>query len=237
MGSKKRVESFVPSSDKIPQIIIQTWKNDNVPIKYKNMVESIRGLNPHFEYKFFTDNDIDIFLQTNYPDYYRTYLALPITIQKIDFFRYIAVYHYGGFYFDLDMNGLQPLDETVLNNDCVFPVDEMINTDMCNQQRYVHFCKNDMFFLLGQYAFAAKPKHPFIKLLIDSIHVNIGQILQQHNVSPNKELYVYSTTGPDFVSKLYMDYLNKPNIKILHNNTRQYFGKYAQHNYFGTWKA
>jgi hypothetical protein len=90
---------------------------------------------------------------------------------------------------------------------------------------------------LGQYAFAAKPKHPFIKLLIDSIHVNIGQILQQHNVSPNKELYVYTTTGPDFVSKLYMDYLNKPNIKILHNNTRQYFGKYAQHKYFGTWKG
>jgi hypothetical protein len=93
-----------------------------------------------------------------------------------------------------------------------------------------------MYFLLGQYAFGAKPKDPFIKLLIDTIHLNIEQTIKQYNTSSNKEIYVYVTTGPDFVSNLYMNYSNKNSIKILHNGKRQYFGKYAQHNFFGSWK-
>jgi len=236
--NEKAVDEAVglKSENKIPKIIIQTWKTNDVPIKYKNMVDSIKTMNPDFEYKFFSDHDIEKFLKDNYPDYYITYSRLPIKIQKIDFFRYVAIYHYGGFYFDLDMNSLEPLDDSVLNNKCVFPVDEIINRDMCKQQRYSDFCNNNMFFLLGQYAFGAKAKDPFIKLLVDSIHTNINEIVQKYNSTLNKEIYVYSTTGPDFVSKLYIDYAHQYEVKILHNNTRQYFGKYAQHNYFGTWK-
>jgi len=224
------------NTDTIPKIIIQTWKTQTVPLKYKTMVDSLRNLNPDYEYKFFSDNDIDEFLKKNYPDYYMTYAKLPIKIQKIDFFRYIAVYHFGGFYFDLDMKGLQPLDEIVLNNQCVFPVDEMINSELCKQKRYQHFCSQNMYFLLGQYAFAAKAKDPFIKLLIDNIHMNIGEIIQKYSMVANKEMYVYTTTGPDYVSNLYLQYNDKLNVKILHNNKRQYFGNYAQHKFFGTWK-
>jgi|694.fasta_scaffold01837_8 hypothetical protein len=223
--------------NKIPKIIIQTWKTAEIPEKYKKMVNSLRSLNPDFEYKFFSDEDIEFFIKSNYPDYYMTYDRLPIKIQKIDFFRYIAIYHYGGFYFDLDMNGLEPLDNLVLNNDCVFPVDEIIKQDMCRQERYAYFCNNNMYFLLGQYAFGAKVQNLFIKSLIDHIHINIDKIISLYNISRNKEIYVYTTTGPDFVSKVYLDFINKNSIKILHNNTRQQFGKYAQHKYFGTWKV
>jgi hypothetical protein len=118
----------------------------------------------------------------------------------------------------------------------VFPVDEIINKNMCQQARYNYFCKNDMYYLLGQYAFGAKPKHPFIQLLIDTIHSNIDEIIQQYSMSTNKEIYVYSTTGPDYVSKVFLNYSEKDRIKVLHNNSRQYFGNYAQHKYFGTWK-
>jgi len=89
---------------------------------------------------------------------------------------------------------------------------------------------------LGQYAFAAKAKDPFIKLLIDNIHMNIGEIIQKYSMVANKEMYVYTTTGPDYVSNLYLQYNDKLNVKILHNNKRQYFGNYAQHKFFGTWK-
>jgi mannosyltransferase OCH1-like enzyme len=223
-------------NNKIPKIIIQTWKTADIPVKYEKMVNSLKTLNPEYKYKFFSDVDIEKFLTEHYPDYLVTYKKLPIVIQKIDFFRYIAIYHFGGFYFDLDMNGLEPLDEMLLKNECVFPVDEIINGSMCKQQRYSNFCNGNMYFLLGQYAFGAKPKDPFIKLLIDTIHLNIEQTIKQYNTSSNKEIYVYVTTGPDFVSNLYMNYSNKNSIKILHNGKRQYFGKYAQHNFFGSWK-
>lgn len=237
------VEGFETNKgSQIPKIIIQTWKTENIPEKYRNLVDSVKQKNPDYEYKFFTDLEIETFLRENYPNYYETYTKLPIKIQKIDFFRYIAIYHYGGFYFDLDMNALQPLDYEILQYDCVFPVDEIIRNDMCNQQRYQFFCKNDMYFLLGQYAFGAKPKNPFIKQLVDSIHKNIDDIhkvfsiMQGKNGVKNMEFFVYSTTGPDFVSNEYLLYENKKSVKILDNNTRQFFGKYAQHNYFGTWK-
>jgi mannosyltransferase OCH1-like enzyme len=72
--------------NQIPKIIIQTWKSNEIPIKYSQDIKSVRALNPNFQYLFFTDEDIDTFIKTKYPMWYSTYLKLPIKIQKIDFF-------------------------------------------------------------------------------------------------------------------------------------------------------
>uniref|UniRef100_A0A6C0EU63 Glycosyltransferase n=1 Tax=viral metagenome TaxID=1070528 RepID=A0A6C0EU63_9ZZZZ len=228
----KKIQYFVEKTT-IPKIIIQTWKDNNIPAKYNAMIDSIKKMNTDYKYMFFTDDDIETFLKGHYPEYYKTYLKLPIKIQKIDFFRYIVIYHYGGFYMDLDMNGIQNFDD-LLNYKCVFPVDEIIQKKMCINKRYKPFCDRNQYFLLGQYAFAAEPRNQFIKLLIDTIHENIDKYVNNVN---NSELYVYRTTGPDYVTNLYLDYENKDDIKILHNNKRQYFGDYAKHNYFGSWKT
>jgi mannosyltransferase OCH1-like enzyme len=217
----------------IPKIIIQTWKSNSVPQRYMQLIESIKQNNPDYEYLFFTDNDIEIFLKTNYPEYYQTYLNLPVKIQRIDFFRYIAIYHYGGFYMDLDMLCLSSFDN-LLNHSCIFPVDEFIRQDMCKLYRYKNFCDRGYYYLLGQYAFAASPKHPFIKILIDKIHSNINKYIKYVNF--NSEDYIYKTTGPDFVTELFMNYSDKDDILVLNNGKRQFFGDYAKHNYFGTWK-
>jgi len=217
----------------IPKIIIQTWKTNTIPQRYMQLIESIKQYNPDYQYIFFTDDDIEDFLKTNYPEYYRTYLNLPITIQRIDFFRYIAVYHFGGFYMDLDMLCLKSFD-SLLKHKCVFPVDEFITENLCHYRRYRGFCQKENYFLLGQYAFAAAPRHPFIKRLIDYIHKNINYYIKYVNY--DSEDYVYKTTGPDFVTNLYIDDDDKDNIIILNNGKRQFFGDYAKHNYFGTWK-
>jgi mannosyltransferase OCH1-like enzyme len=146
----------------IPKIIIQTWKSNSIPNRYIPLIDSIKQHNPDYQYLFFTDNAIEHFLKINYPQYYQTYLHLPIKIQKIDFFRYVAVYHYGGFYMDLDMSCLKSFDD-LLRYDCIFPVDEFISEYMCKFPRYKNICDKGQYFLLGQYAFASSPKHPFIK--------------------------------------------------------------------------
>jgi len=217
----------------IPKIIIQTWKSNSIPQRYMQLIDSIKKYNPDYEYLFFTDSDIEQFLKTHYSEYYETYVRLPIKIQRIDFFRYIAVYHFGGFYMDLDMHCLKPFDE-LLKYSCVFPVDEFIHKHMCQLNRYKIFCDKGYYYLLGQYAFAAAPKHPFIKNLIDNIHKNINLYIQHLN--SDSEDYVYKTTGPDFVTSLYMNFPYKEDIFIINNGKRQYFGDYAKHNYFGTWK-
>ena len=219
--------------NKIPRIIIQTWKDDTIPERYLPLIDSLKKHNPGYNYLFFTDQTIEKFLNENYPHYYDTYLKLPIKIQKIDFFRYIAVYHYGGFYMDLDVNGLKPFD-TLLNKKCIFPIDEIITKTRCSNERFKPFCDRNTFFLLGQYSFAAVPRHPFIKKLIDAIHMNVNDYIKKVNLHSLD--YVYQTTGPDFVTDLYIAYPNKNEISILDNGKYQHFGDYAKHNYFGTWK-
>jgi inositol phosphorylceramide mannosyltransferase catalytic subunit len=221
------------SNGKIPKIIIQTWKSNVVPQRYMSLIESVKINNPDYNYLFFTDENIEDFFKMHYPSYYHTYLKLPVKIQKIDFFRYVAIYHYGGFYLDLDMNVLQPFDK-LLKYSCVFPIDEYIDVRLCKHLRYKPYCDRGQTFLLGQYAFAAAPKHPFIKELIDKIHSNINKYIK--NVNYESEDYIYKTTGPDFVTDIYMDYKDKNSISILDVGRRQYFGNYAVHNFFGTWK-
>mgnify|MGYP000985786126 FL=1 len=161
----------------IPKIIIQTWKTKVIPDKYKEDVASVKKYNSDYQYIFFSDDDIENFLKENYPEYYETYSKLPVKIQKIDFFRYIAVYHYGGFYFDLDITGMYPLKE-LLDYECVFPVDQNIPKNKCNRRRLKKYCKANMDILLGQYAFGARQYNPFIKLLIDTIHNNIDKYVK-----------------------------------------------------------
>ena len=62
------------------------------------------------------------------------------------------------------MRALAPLDD-LLNYDSVFPLDMHITEQRCiaNSKRYKKFCDNDVKFLVGQYAFGAKPRHLFIK--------------------------------------------------------------------------
>jgi len=219
--------------DLIPKIIIQTWKTSIIPSKYTKLIDSIKQYNPDYKYLFFTDKEIETFLKVNYPEYHQTYLNLPIKIQRIDFFRYVAIYHYGGFYMDLDMNCLKSFDD-LLKYNCIFPVDEFIADSMCKLPRYKTICDKGQYFLLGQYAFAAAPRDPFIKNIIDVIHANIDRYVK--NVIYNSDDYVYKTTGPDFVTNVYINYPEKKDIFVLSNGKRQYFGDYAKHNFFGTWK-
>ena len=163
---------------------------------------------------------------------------MPVIIQKIDFFRYIAVYHYGGFYFDVDIESLEPLDDNLLFFDANFPLDEIMNDEDCEKDRYHSYCEKSFNNLLGQYAFGAKKNNDFIKVLIDNIHNNIDNIIEKYNnLEDKKDLqFVYDSTGPDYVTYNYLEYKNRQSIKILQYDKSQYFGKYAIHKWLGTWK-
>ena len=73
---------------KIPKIIHQTYKNYNLPEIYKMCQTEIKRLHPDFEYLFYTDNDMDRLIKTQFPEYYEKFNELPRMIMKIDMFRY-----------------------------------------------------------------------------------------------------------------------------------------------------
>jgi mannosyltransferase OCH1-like enzyme len=207
--------------------IIQTWKDNRIPIKYLKLRNQLKKHNPHANYIFFTDNDIEIFIKTQFPQYINFFNNLPFKIQKIDFFRYLAVYYYGGVYFDLDYESLKPLSSLFNESNAIFPVEFLNNTDLILRQQGFKP-------LIGNYAFYAPKNHPFLKLIIDNIVNN--RIKIKNNISQNK--YVYYTTGPVMVTQSYLDFKDKLNVDLIKPNPfkKSHFGIYGKHMNMGSWK-
>ena len=208
--------------------IIQTWKTSEIPHYYSAYMDKLAHYNEGYTHVFFTDETIIKFFTFVCPEYYDTFRGLKYKIQQIDFFRYLAVYHYGGIYLDLDMEIVASFDD-INKEKCVFPV-ELSNTG-----------GNDI--LVGNYAFYAPKGHPFLKHIIDNI-VNPPMTLseieeaQKNNGDDKEHVYVYCTTGPELVTRCYWTYPNRDEIELIkpENNENNCFGKYGFHRCFGTWK-
>jgi mannosyltransferase OCH1-like enzyme len=211
--------------------IIQTYKSyDSIPINLKSLVNKIKEYNPNWNYIFFSDKDIMCFINSIKDvneAYYETFFNLKYKIQQLDFFRYLAVYYYGGLYLDLDIDikmSFNDLDTTK----CTFPNEMKNNTDNILQSQ-------GMYNLIGNYAFYAPRYDPFIKNIIDNI---VRQRIQDKYIPKNHNSYVYYTTGPVLVSQTYIDYEDKDKINIIepYPFSRSFFGKYGKHVNYGSWK-
>ncbi|MGA2871729.1 MAG: glycosyltransferase, partial [Verrucomicrobiota bacterium] len=107
----------------IPARIIQTAKTRDLPLMAQAAMANMKCLNPGFEYRFFDDQEVNAFVQSEFPQYFELFQSFPYRIQKYDFFRYLAVFRLGGFYFDLDVFLARGLEE-LRSHSCVFPFEE-----------------------------------------------------------------------------------------------------------------
>jgi len=213
--------------------IIQTWKTTAIPATCYPFVMKIRELNKNYNHTIFTDNDIINFITNKFPEYLNTFVNFKYKIQQIDFFRYLAIYYYGGVYLDIDMEIVLPFDDLDLYK-CMFPIEYKNNK---NEN------KKDIG-LIGNYAFYSPRQHPFIKHIIDNIvNFDLSEEDIEKHISKHPDdkewAYVYHTTGPDLVTRCYYSYENKNDIILLEPDTFEdcCFGKYGKHNSFGYWKS
>jgi len=95
---------------KIPKIIHQTWKTNDIPEELTSCVESWKKLNPNWKYILWTDKEMDSFVEKHFPEFYKTYTTYPSGIFRADLFRLLAIYKMGGVYVDLDMKCIKSLD-------------------------------------------------------------------------------------------------------------------------------
>jgi mannosyltransferase OCH1-like enzyme len=143
----------------IPRRIIQTAKRRTLSLKQQAMTANLKLLHPDYEYCFFDDDDVAAFVSREFPQYQRVFDGFPSNIQRFDFFRYLAVYRLGGFYFDLDVllaRELTPL----LQARGVFPFEGLTFSRLLRRL--------GMDWELGNYAFGASAGHPFLAAVIDN---------------------------------------------------------------------
>jgi len=143
----------------VPARIIRTAKRRALTLKRQAMVTNPGLLNPDFEYFFFDDEDVERFIEWEYPQSRFAFRAFPFPIQRYDFFRYLAVYRLGGFYVDLNVllasvvAGLRPTG-------CVFSFDGLTLSRLLRS--------NGMDWGIGNYAFGAALEHPFLRAVIEN---------------------------------------------------------------------
>lgn len=226
---------------KIPKRIIQTNKSLDLAVVEKAAVANVRLLNADFEYMFFDDRQVEEFIDKEFPQYRDIYNSFPVRIQRYDFFRYLAIYRYGGFYLDMDVllaSGLSVL----LDAGCVFPFEALtINTYLRDE--------HGMDWEVGNYAFGAAPGHPFVRAIIDNC------IRAQENPSWVREMArsvprlfrddysVLYTTGPLLVSRTLTEFPEASKYvtilfpeDVCDQRSWNYFGRLGVHLRTGSWR-
>lgn len=163
----------------IPKNIFQSWISKDLHPEIQKKVDKMKSLNPEYTYQLYTDSEIDEFVNTFYPDKIsECFNRLNIPVAKVDFWRYLVLYKYGGIYVDLDSSINISLSEFINENDTA------IITAETNPNTFV------------QWALIFDKKHPILKKVIELVIENI-----QNNSYPND---VLKMTGPQVLSKAIM---------------------------------
>ena len=184
---------------KIPKIIHQTWKNDQLPEAFKLYSQSWRDMLPGWEYRLWTDEMNREFVRAHYPDFLRKYDDYPKNIQRADAIRYLLLQTYGGLYVDLDFECLKP-EFVFLLEDADF---------ISGKEPYVHSKRFGREYIICNALMASAPNHPFM-----------GYVIQRMMNHPNGWNVRYggdilASTGPFLLSDAYKNYPQKEGIKII----------------------
>jgi mannosyltransferase OCH1-like enzyme len=130
--------------------------------------------------KFWTDSSAHAFIATHYPSFLHTYESYPHPIQRADAVRYFLLYHYGGIYLDLDLAPYRPLTPLL---------------------QYPSFACLTMPTGISNDALGSVPRHPFYKLVIDSLEAYDRNWLVRY-------ITIMYSTGPLFLSVTWIEFLH-----------------------------
>ncbi len=184
---------------RIPKIIHQTWKDENLPKAFQILSETWREMLPGWEYRLWTDDMNRKFVRTHYPDFLEKYDAYPKNIQRADAIRYLLLQTYGGLYVDLDFECLEPEFITLLE-DADFVV---------GKEPYAHSDRYGMEYIICNALMASVPNNPFLEYVIQRMTNH------PHGWNVKKGEDILNSTGPFLLTDAYKSYHKKEGVKLI----------------------
>jgi len=156
----------------ISKIIWQTYSDtwENLPDYIKVDANNWKDMNPDWDYKFYDEQARRDFIQTYYPEWYHHYEKIAIPFIRADFWRYLALYKFGGVYCDLDTYCTEPLSSWI-----DFDAD-MIATDSDH---------SDYGYAIETYALIVAPESKFMKAVVDKMIYRIENYLGHGDYAVN----------------------------------------------------
>lgn len=230
------------SDGNIPRRLIQTGKTRRLTLLEQAALASLTALNPGFEHVYFTDQDVDAFLDREFPEYRAVFDRFRYPIQKFDFFRYLAVYRLGGFYFDLDVFFARGLDD-LISKGCVFPFEELTLNQHLRDGLGLDY-------EIGNYGFGAAPGHPFLRAVIENCvraqaeTTWVAPMLAGIPAPFRSGFEVLNTTGPGLVTRTFAE---RPDLArdvtvlfpedVCDERSWHNFGHYGVHLMAASWRT
>ncbi len=218
----------------IPKIIHLIRKEQTVPEHYKAYYDRMVSLHPAWTIHSYDDEDMLQWVARHYPGLLEPYTRFPHAIQRSDLFRMLVVHWQGGFYLDMDMYCLQPLD-TLLHHVLVLGEEKTLKPSEMSEPHHRHDLR------IANYMFGGIAGYPF---LFDFVQAAL-QYSEKPVTTTND---ILETTGPGHFTNFYHEKQPAyPDIHLLRNTgltcikkcTLQpscHFGSYAAHLHLGSWR-
>jgi mannosyltransferase OCH1-like enzyme len=131
-----------------------------------------------YEYRMWTDENLDAFVRKRYPHLHEIYCQYPYHIMRIDFARYLVLFTFGGLYADMDY---EIVAESV---DDVFDVLSEVNVSLVESPwKQNETCQNSLM--------ASPEGHPFWNYVV--------QEAIRHSKNPS----ILDATGPRLLDRCY----------------------------------
>ncbi|KAL4225005.1 hypothetical protein ACF0H5_015700 [Mactra antiquata] len=198
----------------IPNIMhqIYAFKDPELQEEHRLKREKWIKMHPNFTHKLWSADDVLKLIKTEYPFLYRNYMSYHRWIQRSDVARYIVLYHYGGWYVDLDVTCLKSIDS-------LSALSYKSNQRVVLHETFPAGPSNDFI--------GVTPRHPFIRSLLNHLPTSNKWFVFPH-------AQVMLSTGPTFVWGRLLNYKCQNEVSVLKKDE---YNKYFQINHDGSWHS
>ena len=179
----------------IPRIIHQSYKTNSIKFKNQLACASWKLLNPHYTYKFWTDDQAIEFIRQHFDEnVIKAYEMLYAGAYKADLFRLCVLYIHGGTWIDISAQCEQPLDHIIDKG-----MDLLIVEDTPAQEMFPH---------VYQAFIMSSPKNPIIKHILNFTTDRIIRHTEYERIYSWFTITSLGITGPAVFATALNDYFN-----------------------------
>ncbi|KAG7001497.1 hypothetical protein G7Y79_00031g066120 [Physcia stellaris] len=190
------------SHDPIPKKIWQTWQTPAAQLagEEKARVSSWLDKNPEYQYELLTDRAAETFVRRHFsqePFLHDTFLTLNDTILRADFLRYLHL--------NLALPELYTSASAIVGIEADrHPVENDIK---------LYSDYRPHIWSINNWTFASRPRHPFLRLVVESVARNLRNIAtaQNRSLAQIEASYkqVIDSTGPAAFSAAFLEYASQ----------------------------
>lgn len=166
-------------------------------MEYRGWQNSWARLNPGFEYRLWTDRDLDALVEERFPHLLALYRGYRHPICRVDLGRYLVLKTFGGVYADLDCECLRPIDDLLVVADFAIGLEPESHVALGKA------VDRGLSRILCPSFIASIPDHPFWDHVLD------------YAAAAGGEADILDATGPFLLTRAYQDFPDRSQISLL----------------------